>query len=193
MLNTIFAKKIDMNQAYSEKGKRLGVTILSVPTTKISAVRNEKNGYWGIQLDIDTKFSKKHTTKKEVRIQEADFSSFTAGEEIKWEEIFQPGDTVNVSGISKGHGFAGVVKRHHFRGGPRTHGQSNRERSRGSSGSTTTPGRVLPGKRMAGRMGNEKVMVRNLKIVSIDAEKRILILDGSVPGAKTSLIKIIKV
>lgn len=183
-----------MTQAFSEKGKRLGVTILSVPAMKVATLRTlEKNGYNAVQFDIDTKYSKHGPTKQEVRIQEADLSSFTPGEEVKWDEVIKAGDVVNVIGTSKGHGFTGVVKKYHFKGGPRTHGQSNRERHRGSSGSTTTPGRVYKGKRMAGRMGNQQVTVEKLDVVSVDAEKKILVLNGSVPGKKTGLLRIVKI
>lgn len=104
--------------------------------------------------------------------------------------VFQPGDTVDVVGISKGKGFAGVVKRHHFAGGPKTHGQSDRHRAPGSIGSGTTPGRVKKGMRMAGRMGNERVTARNLVVVKADAERNILVVRGAVPGANNGIILI---
>jgi len=111
-----------------------------------------------------------------------------SAKEEKLGDIFKEGDRVTISGISKGKGFAGVVKRHHFKGGPRTHGQSDRERAPGSIGSTTTPGRVLKGKRMAGKMGNQKVTVKNQKIVKIDVEKNMIYLQGAVPGIKKGTI-----
>jgi len=107
-----------------------------------------------------------------------------AGREVKLGELFKEGDRLVVSGISKGKGFAGVVKRYHFAGGPRTHGQSDRERARGSSGSTTTPGRVMRGKRMAGRMGGDKVTIKNLLVSKIDTEKNVILVKGAVPGPK---------
>lgn len=102
--------------------------------------------------------------------------------EVKLAEIYKEGDEITLAGTSKGKGFAGVVRRHGFAGGPRTHGQSDRERAPGSIGSTTTPGRVLKGKRMAGRMGGERVTVKNLKVLKIDTEQNILFIKGSVPG-----------
>lgn len=102
--------------------------------------------------------------------------------EAKLSEIYKEGDEITLTGVSKGKGFAGVVRRHGFAGGPRTHGQSDRERAPGSIGSTTTPGRVLKGKRMAGRMGGERVTLKNLKIMKIDLEKNILFIKGPVPG-----------
>lgn len=110
------------------------------------------------------------------------------GKEIRATDVFKPGDNISVSGRSKGKGFAGVVKRHHFAGGPRTHGQSDRERSPGSLGQTTTPGRVYRGKRMAGRMGNDNVTVSGLKVIAIDAEHNIITVKGVVPGAKKGLL-----
>lgn len=107
---------------------------------------------------------------------------------MKVEEIFKPGDIVEVTGHSKGKGFAGVVKRHNFRGGPKTHGQSDRWRAPGSIGQTTTPGRVYRGKKMAGRMGQDAVTVKNLKIVDVDPVTKILSVSGPVPGAKRSIV-----
>jgi len=110
------------------------------------------------------------------------------GDEIKPATLFKKGDKVNISGISKGKGFQGVVKRHHFKGGPRTHGQSDRERGPGSIGQTTTPGRVYKGKRMAGRMGGDRVTVKNLKVVEVREDG--LLVKGLVPGAKGALLEI---
>jgi len=119
-------------------------------------------------------------------------STLISGGEVKLTEIFKEGELITVRGVSKGKGFAGVVKRHHFAGGPRTHGQSDRERAPGSIGSTTTPGRVLKGKRMAGRKGSERVTVKNLKILKIDPEKNILYLQGAVPGVRKGKLELIK-
>ena len=107
-----------------------------------------------------------------------------SGKEVNLGEIFKEGEIITVRGISKGKGFAGVVKRHHFEGGPRTHGQSDRERAPGSIGSTTTPGRVMKGKRMAGRKGGERVTVKNLKVLKIDPGKNTIYLKGAVPGVR---------
>lgn len=119
-------------------------------------------------------------------------STLVVGENAKFGEVFQEGEEVTVKGISKGKGFAGVVKRHHFAGGPRTHGQSDRERAPGSIGSTTTPGRVLKGKRMAGRMGGQRITLKNVKILKIDSEKNIMYLKGPLPGVRRGKLEIIK-
>jgi large subunit ribosomal protein L3 len=105
-------------------------------------------------------------------------------------EIFEPGDLVDVSGVSKGRGFAGVMKRHGFRGGPKTHGQSDRARAAGSIGASTSPGRVIKGLRMAGHMGAVKVTVRNLEVVDSNPARGVIIVKGSVPGAKNGLLRI---
>jgi ribosomal protein L3 len=114
----------------------------------------------------------------------------TLGDVIKASEVFKPGDVVNVTGISKGKGYAGGVKRYHFRGGPRTHGQSDRERAPGAIGSTTTPGRVYKGKRMAGKMGHEQVTVKNLKIIAVD--DNFILVKGLVPGGRNTLLMLKK-
>ena len=110
------------------------------------------------------------------------------GDEIKPSLFFKKGDLVNVSGVAKGKGFQGVVKRHHFAGGPRTHGQSHSERAPGSIGQTTTPGRVYKGKRMAGRMGGQRVTIKNLKV--FDVKEDGLVIKGLIAGAKGGLIEI---
>ncbi len=115
------------------------------------------------------------------------------GYEIKVADVFKLDETIQITGISKGKGFQGGVKRYHFKGGPRTHGQSDRERAPGSIGQTTTPGRVYKGKRMAGRMGGDKVTIKNLKVVGIESEKNILTVSGLVPGGRNSLLIIKKI
>lgn len=192
MLNTVFAKKIEMKQWFNDKGRRLGVTVLSAFPMTISGLRTrEKNGYDAIQFKLQT--SSRKPQVREVRVNSSDFLDMKIGDEVNWTDIVKPGDKVNVTGTSKGKGFAGVVKRHGFAGGPRTHGQSDRERAPGSIGSTTTPGRVLPGKKMAGNMGNATVTTQKLKVVEVNADQQIILVDGAVPGAKQGLIKLTKI
>ena len=116
--------------------------------------------------------------------------TLTVGSEIKASDIFLAKDTVSVSGVSKGKGFAGVVKRWGFAGGPKTHGQSDRQRAPGSIGQGTTPGRVLKGKHMAGRMGNEAKTIKNLKILAVDSENNEILISGPIPGPLGSLVVI---
>lgn len=177
-----------MKQWFNPAGKRLGVTVLSVLPMKVSTIRTQPlDGYNAIQLNVAGK------RKREVRLPEADLSAFKVGDETSWSEVIKLGDKVNVTGISKGKGFAGVVKRYGFSGGPRTHGQSDRERAPGSIGSTTTPGRVLRGKHMAGNMGNSTVTTPKLKVVAVNIDQQTIYVSGAVPGAKLGLIKVTKI
>lgn len=125
-------------------------------------------------------------TKKGFQVGE---TKIFIGDEIKPAALFKKGELVHVSGVSKGKGFQGVVKRHHFKGGPRTHGESHSERAPGAIGQTTTPGRVYKGKRMAGRMGNERVTIQNLKV--FDVKDNGLVIEGLVAGSKTGLLEVV--
>lgn len=181
MLNTIFAKKVGMTAKFTSDGARVGTTILQVLPMKVLDLRSkDKHGYEAIRLDVGGKI-------REVRTDE----KIEPGTEIK--DILKVGDTVRVSGTSKGKGFTGAVKRYGFAGGPRTHGQSDRERAPGSSGSTTTPGRVYKGKRRAGHMGNVTKTVTGLRVLELDAEKNLITIIGSVPGVKNRLLEVRKV
>jgi len=209
MINTILGSKGVSSQTFVE-GFKVPVTKVIAGPCVVTAIKNEtRDGYWAIQLGFSTKTLKntskplqghlKSTTKdnkaprflREVKVTKEPEQK--VGDEIKVTDIFKPGDVVSVSGISKGKGFAGVVKRHGFRGGPRTHGQSDRERAPGSVGQTTTPGRVYRGKRMAGRMGGEMVTVKNLHVISVNAETSEMEISGQIPGTPGNLITINKI
>lgn len=125
---------------------------------------------------------------REFRVSE--LNGLEEGQQIKVDEVFEPGTRVDVSGTSKGKGFAGTIKRHGFHRGPKTHGQSDRERSPGSIGATSTPGRVFKGMKMGGRMGGERVTSLNLEVVVVDPERNLLAVKGSVPGAKGGLVTV---
>lgn len=185
-MNSLLGKKIAQSQVFLENGIRIPVTRIEVLGNEVLALKTkEKNGYCAIQLG----FGKKRQLR-EVRV----FDETTlpsVGDLLKATAVFKPGDVVDVIGTSKGKGYAGVVKRHHFKGGPRTHGQSDRERAPGAIGSTTTPGRVYKGKRMAGRMGQDRVTIKNLQVVSVD--DNYLLVKGLVPGSLNSLVMIKKV
>jgi large subunit ribosomal protein L3 len=212
MLNTILGSKIKMSQAFVE-GARVPVTLVKAgPCTVTQIKTQEKDGYWGVQLGFGERKIKNITKalqghlrgvikdlpaqagKKaprflcETRLDGE--SEYKIGDIIKVSDIFSSGDRVAVTGVSKGKGFAGVVKRWHFAGGPKTHGQSDRQRAPGSIGQGTDPGRVWKGKKMAGRMGGEKITIKNLKVVSVDSEKNEISLSGPVPGAYGSLLTI---
>jgi len=126
---------------------------------------------------------------REFRV--ADSEGIKVGDKVDV-SLFKPGDLVDITGVSKGKGFAGVVKRHHFAGGPKTHGQSDRHRAPGSIGATTSPGRVLKGMRMAGHMGNSQVTARHLEVYEADPARNLLLVKGAAPGAKNGLLVIKK-
>ncbi|OGD06262.1 50S ribosomal protein L3, partial [Candidatus Amesbacteria bacterium RIFCSPLOWO2_02_FULL_48_11] len=181
--------KSGMTGKYTPDGERVGATVLWVLPMKVADLRTkEKHGYEAVRFMIDDLRFKNKKSVREVRSDEKP----EVGTEIKLEEVLKPGDIVAVTGTSKGKGFAGGVKRHGFAGGPRTHGQSDRERAPGSIGSTTTPGRVLKGKRMAGHMGNVRVNVTGLKVLDVDGEKRLVIIRGAVPGANKSTLLMVR-
>ena len=213
MLNAIIGSKINQSQMFDEAGNRIPVTnILAGPCTVVRLKDKEVDGYSALVVGFGTrrpitlkkpvlasleKALLKETPPrflKELRMNfDVDVKEKLApGLSIKVGDVFKEGDIVEVTGTSSGKGFAGVVKRHHFKGGPRTHGQSDRERAPGSIGQTTTPGRVYKGKRMAGRMGSDRVTIKNLKIMKIDQEKNLLIVKGLVPGKRNSLLIINK-
>lgn len=186
-----------MEQVFFE-GLRIPVTKIQTGTCVVTQIRPRTDNTWSIQLGYGARkianFTKplqghlKGATKdKKAPYFLAEFSlkekpELNVGDRIKAAAIFQAGDIVSVSGITKSKGFAGVVKRWHFKGGPKTHGQSDRQRAPGSIGSTTTPGRVLKGKHMAGRLGGQKVTVKNLHVVVVDPETGEITLSGPVPG-----------
>ena len=202
----ILGKKLGMSQLFGKDGKSVPVTVVEAGPCYVTQIRTqEKDGYEAVQVGFgQAKHTKKprqgHVKKaitddqasvvglrwlKEFRIKDG---GFEPGQEIK-ADIFQEGDLVKVSGISKGKGFAGVVKRHGFRGAPASHGTKHNLRAPGSIGSTF-PEHVLKGKKMAGRMGSDRVSVKNLKVAFIDAENNLIAVNGAVPGNKGALIEI---
>lgn len=207
MVNTIFGIKKGQTQKFLENGTRIPVTQINVAGNVVVTVKNkDKHGYSAFQLGIGTnkKANKallgqvgganlKNAPRffREVSYVQGQENQLKVGDTIKASDVLKPGDIVDAIGISKGKGFAGVVKRHHFKGGPRTHGQSDRERAPGSIGQTTTPGRVYKGKRMAGRMGSNRVTVKNLKVADVTEDS--VLIKGLVPGSINSLIEIKKV
>lgn len=202
MTEGIIGKKLGMTQVYGDDGKAYALTAIEAGPCTITQLKTvESDGYTAAQLGFGEKEQPKSSKKKrgkekvkynhlrELRLD--DIGDMETGKTIDV-SLFKTGDLVNVSGISKGKGFAGTVKRHHFAGGPKTHGQSDRHRAPGSIGSTSTPGRVLKGMRMAGHMGNKQATVLNLEVYQADAERNLLLLKGAVPGAKNSLLLIKK-
>lgn len=208
MLNTIFGTKKEMSQTFVQD-TRVPVTFVNVEPCVVTHIKSdEKDGYWAVQLGFGEKRIKKVTNPqkghlrgvikgkyaprflREVKVSEK--PKFKVGDTVSVSDVLKKGDVVAVMGTSKGKGFAGVVKRWGFAGGPRTHGQSDRERAPGSIGQGTTPGRVHKGKKMAGRMGHERVTVKNLTVVDVDDKENLLSLSGPVPGIPGGLLAIKK-
>lgn len=208
MLNTLLGSKGKMSQTFVEE-TRVPVTWVKVGPCIVTQVKKQdRDGYWSIQIGFGEKKTKNVTKAlqghlrgvikenkaprflREIRLDKE--YAYKAGDVISLKDVFQKGDEIAVTGISKGKGFAGVVKRWKFAGGPKTHGQSDRHRAPGSIGQGTTPGRVLKGKKMAGRMGGEKVTVKNLIIVDVDEENERIAISGPVPGIPNGLLLIKK-
>lgn len=208
MLKTVLTKKLEMSQSFV-KGTRVSVTLVEAGKCIVSQVKDDKkDGYFAVQLAFGEKKTK-NTSKplqghlkalikegkaprylKEVKL--AKKTDLKVGDEVDAFDVFKVGDLVSVTGVSKGKGFAGVVRRWHFAGGPKTHGQSDRHRAPGSIGQGTTPGRVRKGKKMAGRMGQDRVTVKNLVVVLVDKDKGLLGLSGPVPGKRGDLLLVTK-
>jgi large subunit ribosomal protein L3 len=200
----ILGKKVGMTQVFDESGEVIPVTVIEAGPCFVTQKKTvDRDGYSAIQLGFEEIEQKRltqgqwgHLRKnklpplrylREIRVNEAELETYKEGQKISV-SIFEAGDVVDVVGISKGRGFAGVVKRHGFRGGPKTRGQSDRLRAPGSIGQTTTPGRVYKGKRMAGRMGNQRVTAQSLRVILVDPQRNLLAVKGAVPGAKNGLV-----
>jgi len=204
MTEGIIGKKLGMTQVFREDGKSEAVTAIEAgPCTVVQVKTADKEGYNAAQLGFGEVKRPKSSRRGRAKDKEPvkfkhlrefgvdDIEATEAGQAVDV-SLFKVGDLVNVTGVSKGKGFAGTVKRHHFRGGPKTHGQSDRHRAPGSIGATTTPGRVYKGMRMAGHMGNKQVTVRNLEVFEADPTRNLLLLKGAVPGMRNSLVLIRK-
>ena len=212
----IIGKKIGMSSFFSKDGKSIPCTMIEAGPCVVTQIKNlEKDGYDAIQIGFQDKkiknstksnighAKKANTTAKKIYAEfkdnypkidneGGDFSKLDLklGDTIKV-DVFREGEYVDVSGTSKGKGFQGVVKRHNFRGvGDATHGQHNRMRAPGSIGAASYPARVFKGMRMAGRMGGDKVTVKNLKVLQVFLDKNVIVLEGAVPGANNSYLNI---
>ncbi len=174
-----------MTEVFGEDGKNYPATVLRVPAMVVNLLRTaEKDGYHAVQISFGDK-----KNLKEYRLAAGDKTP-AAGDKID-ASIFQPGELVTVSAISKGKGFQGVVKRHGFKGGSRTHGQKHSEREPGAiGGGARAGGRVAKGMRMAGRMGGDRITVKNLPVLKVDMEKSEIYLGGAVPGRRGTLVEI---
>lgn len=195
----IIGRKCGMTRVFTEEGKSVPVTVIDASPNRVTQIKNaDRDGYRALQVTIGNKRSslvKKpaagHFAKAEVeageglwelRLEAEDGTELEAGAELSVAQ-FEAGQRVDVTGTSKGKGFAGTVKRHNFSMQDATHGNSLSHRAPGSIGQCQTPGRVFRGKKMAGQMGDERVTTQNLEIVQIDAERNLLLIKGAVPGA----------
>ena len=203
----LIGKKVGMTSVFDKDGKNVPCTVLQAGPCVVTQIKTkEKDGYFAVQLGFDEK-KEKHTTKAEMghfkkvnttpKRKLIEFTGFSEGQvkegEVLTAELFRPDNWVDVRGWSKGKGFQGVVKRHNFKGvGGQTHGQHNRGRAPGSLGASSFPSRVLPGMRMAGRTGGNKVMAISMRVMKLIAENDIIIVKGSVPGPKGGYVIITK-
>jgi large subunit ribosomal protein L3 len=201
----IIGKKVGMTQVFDEQGNVVPVTVIQAGPCYVTQIRNEgRDGYSAVQLGFgETKPQRltqgqlghlrrnnlpalRHIREFRIKNGEVDVQE---GQEIKV-DVFTIGERVDVIGTSKGRGFAGTIKRHNFNRQPKSHGQSDRERAPGSVGQNSFPGRTMKGQRMAGHMGSERVTMQNLEVVVVDAEKNLLAVRGSVPGANGGIVLI---
>jgi large subunit ribosomal protein L3 len=193
----LIGRKLGMTQVFQPDGTMVAVSVVEVTPNTVTRLRtDERDGYTAVQLGAG---ERKRLTKplagqlkdlprvrtiREFRLDDA--GDYSVGQRLAVGDVFAEGDIVDVTGVSKGHGFAGTVKRHHFKRGPKTHGSDN-YRKPGSIGPGTTPGRVYKGLRMGGHMGHERVTIKKLRVVRVDADRNLILLRGSVPGAPGAL------
>jgi len=201
----LIGRKIGMTSVFGEDGKNIPCTVIEAGPCVVTQVKSaETDGYAAIQLAYDDKkekhtsrpmlghFKKANTTPKRKLVEFRDWEGLQLGD-IVTVDLFANDNWVDVVGITKGKGFQGVVKRHGFNGvGGRTHGQHNRQRHPGSMGASSFPSRVLPGKRLAGRTGGDRVKIINLRVLKVIPESNLLLVKGSIPGSKGSYIIIEK-
>jgi large subunit ribosomal protein L3 len=203
----LIGRKVGMTQVFQDDGTMVAVSVLAIEPNTVTRLRTiDRDGYAAVQLGTD---GKRHVTKpvagqlkdlpkgagqpgtlREFRVESVD--EYELGQVVAVGDLFSPGDLVHVTGVSKGKGFAGHVKRHNFHRGPKSHG-SDHHREPGSIGPGTTPGRVYKGLRMAGHMGDERATIKKVRVVRTDPERNLLLLNGSLPGARGSLILVRKV
>jgi large subunit ribosomal protein L3 len=205
-----------MTQVFDENGHAVPVTVIQAGPCYVTQIRTlERDGYRAVQLGFDELSPKRNSSSRlnkprqghlqrqelvekeitlpdlrvlrEFRIRSSEDIGVEEGSTVTV-EVFESGDVVDIVGTSKGRGFAGTIKRHNFNRQPKTHGQSDRERAPGSVGNSANPGRTFKGKRMSGRMGNDRVTIQNLKVVLVDPENNLLAIKGSVPGARGGIV-----
>jgi large subunit ribosomal protein L3 len=202
-VNAILGEKLGMTQIFDEQSRAIPVTVIKAgPCHVVQVKRPETDGYAAVQMSFGEvkpalvnkpeagHFAKAGVapTRHLVEVRVDDSSSFEVGQEITIGEVFEAGTKADVTGFSKGKGFAGVMKRHNFSGQGASHGNHKKHRAPGSIGACATPARVFRGTRMAGRMGGDKTTILNLDVVGVDTERGLLLLGGAVPGPNGSLV-----
>jgi large subunit ribosomal protein L3 len=198
----LIGRKVGMTQVFQDDGTMVAVSVVAIQPNTVTRLRTTaRDGYTAVQLgtEVVDKLTKPETgqlkdlpkvkTIREFRIDDID--SFEVGQAVNLGDVFTAGDEVDVTGVSKGKGTAGVIKRHNFRRGPKTHG-SDHHRAPGSIGPGTTPGRVYRGMKMSGHMGDETVTIKKVRVVRTDPERNLLLVKGSLPGARGGLILVKK-
>ncbi len=202
----LLAKKIGMTNLFDKVGFSVPVTVIEAGPCYITQMKIvSRDGYDAVQIGFLSKKEKKTTKpllnhfarakvkplRKLKEFKFDDHPKYNPGDVLR-ADTFLAGEKVNVTGVSKGRGFAGVMKRHGFSGGQQTHGQSDRLRAPGSIGQSSSPSRVLKGMKMPGRMGNSRVTVKNLEIMKVDIDKNLIFIKGSIPGANNGILEITK-
>jgi len=195
-----------MKTVFDDNRNQIPVTVLELKPNFITQIKTiEQDGYQGVQIGYNETKEQRLTKPQLGHLQKSGVVPLANLAEFRTDDIekyklgdsltvgqFSVGEIVNVSAVSKGRGFAGVVKRYNFKGGPKSHGQSDRLRARGSIGASSYPSKVIKGMRMAGHMGDERVMVRNLEIINVDKDKNLLLVKGSVPGSRNTFVEVQK-
>jgi large subunit ribosomal protein L3 len=198
----LIGRKVGMTQVFQDDGTMVAVSVLAIEPNTVTRLRtNERDGYTAVQLgtDVVKKLTRPEAgqltdlpqvaTIREFRVDSVD--DFSVGQTLSIGDLFAAGDDVDVTGVSKGKGFAGHIKRHHFARGPKSHG-SDHHREPGSIGPGTTPGRVYKGLKMAGHMGDVQATIKKVRVVRTDPDRNLLLVQGSLPGARGSLILVKK-
>ena len=202
-MNAILGQKLGMTQVFDDQARAIPVTVIKAGPCRVVQIKTEEtDGYNSIQISFrDAKPGRVNKpeaghyakagvapARHLVELRVEDPSLYTLGQEIRIADLFQPGTKADVSGVSKGKGFAGVMERHNFAGQGASHGNHKKHRAPGSIGACATPARVFKGTRMAGRLGGERVTTLNIDIVGVDGERNLLLLGGAVPGPKGSVV-----
>jgi large subunit ribosomal protein L3 len=198
----LIGRKVGMTQVFQDDGTMVAVSVLAIEPNTVTKLRtSERDGYTAVQIgtEVSKRLNKPETgqlkdlpkvaTIREFRVDSVD--DVTVGQVFSIGDLFEAGDIVDVTGVSKGKGFAGVIKRHNFHRGPQTHG-SDHHRAPGSIGPGTTPGRVYRGLKMSGHMGSERVTIKKVRVVRTDPDRNLLLVKGSLPGARGGLITVKK-